>query len=55
MHIKFGSDNLKARDHFQILSVDERIIVKQILREIANDDVNGPSTYIGQLRLDVEL
>jgi hypothetical protein len=34
MHIKLWSENLKGRDHLEELSVDRRIILERILREI---------------------
>jgi hypothetical protein len=40
MQIKFGSDILKTRDHFQILGLDEGITLKLILRETADEGVN---------------
>jgi hypothetical protein len=33
MHTKFSSENLKGIDHFEALGVDERIIMKWMLKK----------------------
>jgi hypothetical protein len=38
MHTSFYSDNLKGRDHFGSLGIDERIILID-LREMGHNDV----------------